>query len=442
MSDIFKINDIEYECEFTLSNSDKQEVKLTKSAIRGLEIIDNVFDPFASGTLSLANAYDYIEHNFLLRGDGRDEFYIKFKPKDSPDSEKYEYTFSIIDESNSVNPNVRSESIKIYQLIDKHAIPFSDTIPYGKTYSGKVGKILQDIFKDVLGEDKVDKNNWVEGDFAITYTPPATFRYIDLIHYLMRIFYGKDGELYVSGFIDWDDTINKFRMDLLSKIFSDNKKSVIEGFALGDFTDNTNFSNPNNPPPDAPVGQFIFTLKNFGYSTVCYKWTNDYFVNALVFGYDNVLGVTKIRKLKFEDIKKKWSTKFVDVFKSTGGKVKPSAIMNKTTSKKFQRYKFPYSVEDSVKIVEAEMYNALTFYNLQVAFSNIGKTSRRSGKFVDVFTTKKVDDNNPEKSNEKALGRWYITELRHIFVADLYTNEISCAKTYLGPDNNTKSDAE
>jgi hypothetical protein len=43
--------------------------------------------------------------------------------------------------------------------LDENAIPFMDTIPYSKSYSGKIGKIIQDIFIEVLGEEKVDKEN-------------------------------------------------------------------------------------------------------------------------------------------------------------------------------------------------------------------------------------------------------------------------------------------
>ena len=43
MADIFKINDCEFECEFKLTNADGQEVKFTKSAIKGMTLIDNMF---------------------------------------------------------------------------------------------------------------------------------------------------------------------------------------------------------------------------------------------------------------------------------------------------------------------------------------------------------------------------------------------------------------
>lgn len=436
MAEVYKINDIEYECEFTLSNPDNQKISFTKSAVRGMTLSDNVFDPFMSGTISIANPYDFIEKDYFLRGDGRDEFLVKFKPKDSKDKlDKFEKTFVVINDSDMVNPVVRSENIKTFTLVAREAIAFSDQIPYGKIYSGKVGAILKDIFKEVLGEDKVDEKKWEEGDFIINnYIPPSTFRYIDLMRYFLKHYYAKDGEIYVKGFISHDDETGKFRLDLLSKIFAENKKNTIEAFALGDLTDKIDTNNPNNPPSGPPVGEYIGAMKNLGYSTPFYGWTSDYFINSLVFGYDQILGEHKIIKLKFEDIKEKWQKKFVDVFKTAVGtsKVKPFAIKNNSTDEKFKRYKFPYPVEDGVKMVEADIHNSLTFYNLQASFSNIGSTLRKSGKFVDIFSTR---GDQKLKSDEKILGRWYVTEVRHIFFADLYTNQLFCTKTYIGPNS-------
>jgi hypothetical protein len=61
MAEVFKINDIEYECEFKLSNPDSQEITFTKSAIRAMTLIDNIFEPFMSGSITVANPFDFVE---------------------------------------------------------------------------------------------------------------------------------------------------------------------------------------------------------------------------------------------------------------------------------------------------------------------------------------------------------------------------------------------
>jgi hypothetical protein len=98
----------------------------------------------------------------------------------------------------------------------------------------------------------------------------------------------------------------------------------------------------------------------------------------------------------------------------------------------------PYPIGDSVKLVESEIYNALTFYNLQATFTNIGDTRRSMGKFIDIFKTK----DQTFKSDEKILGRWLVTQVKHTFFGDLYQNELTCCKTYVGPESKINMEAD
>jgi len=435
---VTKINDIDYEVEFELSNADDQKLSFTKSAIRGMTLVDSIFNPFMNGTLSIANPYDFMENEYLFRGDGRDKFKILFKPKDGKEDEAFEREFYVVDDMNDINPLVRSENMKTLVLTETNSLPFSDNIPFAKRYTGKVGDILKDIFTELLGEELVDSDNWESGDFDYDFSPPLSYRYLDLVYDLMQIYYAKDGDLYVKGLILFDTKKKKYTLQLISKIFEDNKKNLQEGFALGDLSDTIETANPNNPPAEAETGQYIGPMKNLGYSTPLYGWNGDFFINYLVFGYDKILGVHKIRKLSIEDLKEKWKSKFVEVFKAIAGKPKPFLVSNKKTKNKFKNYKLPYPVEDNVKIVEAEIHNALTFYNLQATFTNIGDTRRQMGKFVDIYKTK----DQTLKSDEKILGRWLVTQVKHIFYGDLYQNELACCKTYVGPDSKINLDAE
>lgn len=436
MGNQYKINDVEYECEFKLKNADDQEVEFSKSALRGLTITDNFFNPFRYGSVAIANPYDLLEDKYLLRGDGRDVFSIEIFPKDRP-TDKLKYDFILSFDENSGNPEVRSENIKKFSMIHKDVLPFMDTIPYGKSFSGKAGDILKDIFKELVGEDMVDEEEWQSGDFTLTYYPPLTFRYIDLMNYLLQHYYAKDGDIYVKGFIHFNEEKQKYQLRLLSKIFEKNKDSVMEAFTLSDYADVGETSNDNNPPPDAEVSEYNSGIKNIGYSTPMYDINNDFFINTIVYGYDPILGIHKTRIKRLDDIEKKWEKKFVKSFKSIGGEPKPFVVKNKNTEKKFRHFRSPYPVEHSEKMVEAEMVNTLTFYNLRAIFANLGSANRMGGKFIDIV---KVGEGK-QKSDEKLLGRWFVHELKHIFLGDGYTNEFSCCKTYVGPQTNMKKDA-
>jgi hypothetical protein len=436
MAEVCKINDVEFEYEYTFKNSDGDENKYASSAVKGLTLIDSIFNPFLRGTIAVANPYDLFEEKYLLRGDGRDEVKIFLKPKD--EEEKIEEEFILLQEDNSGDVEVRSENIKKFKIIHKDMLPFMDTIPYNKSFSGKIGDILKDIFIELLGEDKIDKENWESGDFDFSYIPPMSFRYIDLVYHLLKYFYGKDGELYTKALIMKNKKIGKYQMMYLTKIFSENKKNTTDAFTTADLSDKSVAENENNPPPDAKVSKFSSGLKNFAYNTPLYEWNNDFFINSVVHGYDKFLGVQKMKILKLEDIEKKWKTKFVDVFKAIGGSPKPFVVRNKTTKQKFRHYRTPYEVEDTVKMVEAEMCNLLTFYNLNCIFSNVGFTGREAGKFLDIVKIGEVK----QKGDAKMYGRWFVTEVRHIFSSDTYTNEFKCCKTYVGSSSKIKNDVE
>lgn len=425
MAETFKINDIEYSCEFILKTSDDKEIELTKSAIKGLSLTQDFFNPFVSGTISIANPYDLLEHEILFNGDGGDTLSFEMYPTEAPD-EKLKEEFILMEESNDVNPLVRSENIRSFALMDKKALPFMDTIPYGVLLSGKVGEIIKEIFEELLGEEVIG-DDWEDGDIELTYSPPIYQRYIDVLNYLLRNYYVKDDESYVKCFLSFDGEEYTFKK--ISETFSENKDNTIEAFMLGDLTGDTRTDNPNNPPPDGEVGEYFGGLKNITYSTPLYNWNSEIVLNSIVHGYDPILGLFKIRKLTIEDIKEKWEKKFVKSFKYVGGEGESFVMESDEAFKRFKHYRMSSPVETSVKLIESEMYNILTFCNLQCSFSNVGSTIRKAGKFIDVVKTSDIIS----ESDRKLLGRWFITKVHHKFLGEAYTNDVFCCKTHLGP---------
>jgi hypothetical protein len=425
-----KINEVKYECEFLLTNADGQQIEFTKSAVREIILIDNIFQVFQAGTVGIANPFDYLETDFLLRGDGRDKFKIMFKAKDAPDSEKYEHEFFIVDDKNSGHQNTREQNIKTYGLLSVDALPFTELAPYGKSYKGYVGDILKEIFVDLLGGGKVDSGNWEAGDFELLeYTVPLGWRYRDVMNDLLHLFYAKDGDTFSKAILQKDKLTNKYTFKLLSTIFQKNKELLMESFAIGDLIDTANTSNPNNPPPDAVTGKYIGTMRNFGCSTPAHEVTNNFFVSRIVHAYDPILGETQIQKIDIKELRDKWKPKYVDVFTAIGGAPKPFIVLNATNEKKFTHVKMPYTIVQNVALAEAELNTAMIFYNLQGSFVNMGDSFRESGKFIDVYKPK----DQIIKSDEKLLGRWFVTEVRHIFSIDMYKTLLTFTKTYVGP---------
>jgi hypothetical protein len=435
-TNIFKLNDIEYECEFKLSNPDNQQIIFTKAAIRGMELVDDFFDPFMSGTISIVNPFGLFEQDYVLRGDGRDVLSIKFKPKEQKGlkDEEFEQEFILIDNIDTVDPLSRSMDIKTFTIEAIDAIKFMDSIPYGKVYEGYVGDLIKEIFIELLGSDSIGEQ-WASGDFYIKYHPPATFRYMDLLRYFIKIFYAKSDDIHVKGFISKDNKTKKYSLTLLSDIFKNNKSLGLEAFPIGDMVSEIGFDNENNPQsdPEVSVGLYISPIKNLVYNTPLYNWSTEFFINSIVYGYDPIMGQQKAFRLNFDEVRDKWEKIFVEPFRSKGGKPKPFAVKNKAKDKIYKKYVYPYRAEDSAKIIEAEIHNSLTFYNLQLSFSNIGSASRKAGRFIDIVSASKPPEGELPKTDQKLLGRWFVTQVKHQFFDGLYTNQVFATKTYIGP---------
>jgi hypothetical protein len=441
MGDIFKINGTEYECEFKLTNDDAdKEIEFSKSAISSLSLEENLFMPFVNAKVVISNPFDYIEEKFSLRGDGNDKFEFSLKIKDAPNKDKLNYTFVVNKETNITDRYDRARNYKVYDLLDDKFYKLNSDIPYGKKYNGKVGAIIKSILKDVVGDDIIDEENWEDGDniidnFPMFIIPTVGYKYSDLLLYLLRIYYYKSDDIHVRGFLRFTRN-KKYTLLPITKMFESHKDLLIEGFGVGDLAFD-NKPNKNNPPPDAKVGKYTSLLKNSDLSTPGLEFSNEYFMNGYVSGYDPVLGEHGIREVRVQDLKDKWKKKFVDVFSSIGGKPKPFLVLNsKKKEEQFRCFSFPYNLEKSAKLVEAEMTSNFCFYNLQLNINNVGNSAREAGKFIDIWKADAADG----EFDRKLLGRWLVTKVCHEFVAETYKNTFQCIKTYIGPGKEPKDD--
>ncbi len=102
---------------------------------------------------------------------------------------------------------------------------------------------------------------------------------------------------------------------------------------------------------------------------------------------------------------------------------------NRTTNKNID-HRFSDVVEDDRQIFgmgrNQALYTAI-FANNQVKFRVPGSTVRQAGKFIGVDR----DGSSPANEyDQKALGIYFITEVKHIFEGNNYYNELTCVKTY------------
>ena len=453
--DIYPINGTPFFCKFKLTGpgtgtpGELSEINFSQDAVKGLQIDENFLQMSTNAQITVNNPFDYIENTVFTRGDGNDKFSITvFNNLDTrPEDEiKLEYNFVITDESNSVSKSDRANNFKTFTLVDENYFKLNSTIPYGKRYGGggrggpavPIGDIIQEILEEIIGPGCIDTKNWEPGDMVIDnfpeyILPPISFRYSDLIKYLLRIYYFIDGDLPVQGMLTFDRVTKKYQLRPISKIFADNKKLTIETFGAGDLTNMKNEGTVASNPWDDGIktNEYTNALKNTNFTTPMVTWSNEYFTNYSIATTNRQLGIEIKELITIKDIKKSWTRAFVDVFKCVGGDPKPFLPLNEAKSNIFKPFILPYKKEHVRNIAKAQMISNLTFLNLQLNIDNIGDTNRKAGKFVDVFKRSEKD----EIVDKKLLGRWFVTKVRHLFVNQRYFNVLDCVKPCVGPDS-------
>ena len=479
-----------FNCYFEISNSEFPEddidpekvdqtnkIRLTKPAIIDLDIQENFFEPFCAGHITINNPFDYIEDNHYTRGDGKDYLHVKLCEWETfklDPTRALTYTFVITDEGNSVSKTDRSNNFKTYKLLDNNYAKLNESIPFGKIYPTNamkevgdisVGACIKQVLIDVLGEDVINEDLWHYGNHDIgttngefvslqeTITIPLSWRYSDLLKYLLRINYslGGDGEsLPVQCVLSLDRTNQKYSLEPIDLIFKDNEQLAIEAFGLGDLTGNIdeNYSgmgelgtNKNNPKDTkVPVNQYEGVLKNANVTTPMVNYGNEFFINYSAGFYDPLVGTEGQHQISLQSIASEWKKSFVDVFKLVGGAPQPFVPINKIRGRTIKPMLFPFDRDKIINIAKAQMVSNLTFLNLQLAIDNEGDTQRQPGKFIDLFKLTGGIPGGESPSDAKVLGRWFVTKVHHRFFKDSYQNVLQCIKTYVGPSVDQRFD--
>lgn len=432
-----KLNGATYEYKYRLYNGAGQELVLRDSIVTNLLYEESLFDPFPDGAITIANPSNFIDSQFIYRGDGSDKIDIFLKDKATNDEIKS--TFTLVGEKNIVDDSTPIRNSKMYYFMDEHEAMLLRKFPYGRVYSGKAGKIIKDIlkeFKFTIDEDSSGKEIFEEGDFALTSTDPfvpsINYRYIDVIYYLLQYYYYKDGDTPVKGILSKERN-GKYVLKTMSKdYFEKNSKLLTEAFHSGEVItrqDATIGSEDNpNTPADTPADRTIGNLTSIALDKFSVDDSNQFFMNTNVMSYDDILGEYHIDQIRIKDVRDEWEKKFVKKFPMAyGDPVKHLPMTKEKLEGEFKTYRLPYDRVSNVNIVKANMINDFIFRNNQIIIVTNGRLARQPGTFIDILNAKKgVED-------PLLLGRWFVTGVEHIKIGATYRNVIKAIKTFAGP---------
>jgi hypothetical protein len=490
----FKINGAEYYCYFLISSNPEPPISfkgkdlaegilLTKSAIVDMDIHEDLFTPEITGTITINNPYNYIEDEHVNNvKTGEDYLHIKFVEYEvfekgdpsrvgsaepggvSYQNEVLEYSFVITDESNSISKTDRSNNFKTYNLIDKNFYKLNRlggknlSFPKGPSET-TMGNIIKD---EIFGEEIFDKNivdvsQWDAGNHWLNSNsggkvnllqkvhPGKHWRYSDVLKYLLRFNYslrGTDNTLPVQSLLQFNRATGLYSLLPLTKYFDENEKLTIEALGIGDLNteseDSFASTNKNNPEsnPDIRVNRYTGMLHNTNLSTPYTTFTNEYFMDYEIKS-QTLRGGQQYDVIKISEVIPQWTKSIIDKFKLVGGRAKSFIPFNNVNNDRpVKPFGLPnFEAEACKNICKAQMVSNLTFYNLQLTLDITGDTARRPGRFIDIF---KLSDQGGS-SDAKLLGKWFVTNVHHVFKKDKYQNIIMCVKPYVGPDYMARS---
>lgn len=291
---------------------------------------------------------------------------------------------------------------------------------------------------DIINDD----TNWDIGSTTIFFSSPARYKDIDSLNYLIdRHVSNKDSE-HDQVFLRIDRAKRCFTMrslyDYFKAAYNQSSDSggpyYIETVKLGGYNDETPtaYSQIADFTPKANIFQLqqSGTTNNFTLESSVGTLTQSKINSKIVHSYDlaskqfNIDNSANSMKKTMES----YQRLFVESIKTD----RWANIVPGRTRMKNRNIEHVFTIveNDPIQRISFGRHDTLyacIFANNQVRFTARGNTARQAGKFIGVDR----DGSSPFNAFDlKFLGVYFITEVKHIFEGNTYTNEVVCTKTY------------
>ena len=480
-----KYGNEEFYFSLIMYNNQGNVVFLQRNSLIYLCIEDNIFNPFHSATMILANDQSVIEKSpspYVFLGNGRDIIDIEIIPsstgnfdKDSEDEKNKEhlglkFQFVIIECVDIIH---NGSVCKKMTLVEYAQYMLSENIcnifglqkagalagNYMETNGGngkQTGEVIKAILYAVYNDNKPSEDLFytdsktnqkifdAEGDVVITLNPYGVMSYADVLNYVLSFHSYKKSPCVLQ----FDRYQKKFLLISLQRLFSDNKNYVIETLKFPSPSQSSFGDEKNNKTETSAVNWETFPI-TFEESKInqFYNEPPTCKYNVNLSGNSGILSNSKgcksmifdLTTLNSETFMQTFYDLFVKPFKddfTTSGSQKyevfPNFYPNPNKKNNYNTFKGVLPpVLDEKKFLNQKM-SSLLYLNNIYKFNLIGKTHRKSLSFIDVI--KAAENKNGKfvatKWDLNTLGRHLITSVKHTFEFDKYHNEIETIKPY------------
>lgn len=491
-----RYNNQDYELSVTLVNPQGSYFPINTAGIDSLVIEETVHHWFVKGSIVLKNSENVLERrpneffdenqNYKFRNDGRDLLLVSIKPVATdilvasdpfpPEFWELNYTFVIYDAEDIVTgQTTRDKNIKLYFWEYDYQVFVETTLNWSTNdalyilspeLNGKsselsdeqrkipTGFAIQSLIRATLDERTgVQKfsEEWDPGASKIFYSPPTnTYAQEDLEYLLHRHVSSKkygniEGDM---PFIYRDRYDKKWHLTSYSKYFAGaviNKKTAgplqREQFLISTQSSVTSIVPTLRKTPQDPTGTLnldlgiLGSINNFQFVDMASVDNTFMFINTPC-ASNNIRGKqfeVDFQANNIQNIKNYLQENYVNAFAFN---TKPKALLtlNKTkTDSRSIRQVYSYGATSLDRYPEARntILGASLFLNECLSFTVRGSTFRTAGVFIGIDRKANQVDS---VFDEKLLGQWYTTNVKHEFTPQGYNNTITAIKPFAARD--------
>ena len=452
-----KFGDKEFYFRLSLYNYPEGDViYLKKNALRYLEIIDNVFNPFHTGTIILTNDFNILERSitpYTFLGNGRDLLQLEIIPvvtgdfdKDVVDDKVRKvlglcFTFVITEATEVLFNNSLCKKIQLvefgqYFLNERYGDVFALAgSPTGDTNASNArdtGTIIKQILRQVFGDGDIFGDTFnVSGSNTINLRVYDSTPWNQILSYVVNAHTDETGSPCILQFSRGE---KKFELFSLAKMFSNHNvaENKVETLIFPGTDIN---ANPNINFSFCPVVLNESRINEFYTESPTASFAIDLLANEHLasFSRQNNAFIYDSRSSSknsiIEQYNKLFCVPFNDLFKSYT--LKPNFYTNDEATN--TNYSSTGRCHDEHKQTAInQKLKSLLFLGYVYKFKLVGSSNRMSNKFCDVVRADLNGniDGQSSKWDLNTLGRHYVTTVKHIFTQDTYTNEVETIKPY------------
>lgn len=452
----------------TIGDNKGNKTILTANAVENLTIIDNIFFPFPTGSITINNSRDALQSSLDktaaidFAGNNRDVLFIDIMPnvtgnleQDVQNAElRKKFNIGLIcilnelqdsDEpaefSNKINFRTahhqmaleNSAQVSSDQVVEKTGVNLIDL--NNSERSARTGDLLkQIILKTYQIEDEdiiIDAENFDLGSKKVKWYARGDASSYQSMMYINGMHLSEQNNDPCLLFYDY--SVGKFKHIAVSKLFelqsTKPAEYVLETFYIGSGqAGGVDASNNAGTSLNKLSNIIEHKLTPINGDAFARNITNNVFCTVSPADRNIYFGC---RDASIKQILKDYKQLYVDTMQNIApGEITPSVSLDDVKDYINLRPKITTSVmpiNHEATTRNSMLMNLLISSGDNIVFRTLGSTHRKSGYFIDIATQSDVSDTGVANN---ILGRWFVISVQHIFAGNNYYNIIEAVKTY------------